>query len=100
MWKTLVNATHFPTNFGRGRSQGALFLKTVLHHLTSLSNIYIIHLIHVQIEGTRVNGRNIAYHGLNLVLDLNQRVFKFLVFLSNSSLYLSVFILEPLLMYP
>ena len=53
----------------------------------------------MQREGTEVNGRITAYHGLDLVLDLNQKVLKFLVFLSNSSLCLSVFVLEPLLMY-
>ena len=53
----------------------------------------------MQIEGTVVNGRSTACHGLNLVLDLNQKVLSFLVLLSNSSLYLSVFVLEPLLMY-
>ena len=45
------------------------------------------------------NRRSTACHGLNLVLDLNQKLLKFLVFLSNSYLYLSVFVLEPLLMY-
>ena len=53
----------------------------------------------MQREGTVVNGRSTVCHGLNLVLDLNQKVLKFLVFLSNSSLYLLVFVLEPLLMY-
>ena len=53
----------------------------------------------MQMEGTVVNGRSTAYHGLNLVLDLNQKVLKFFVFLSNSSLYLSAFVLELLLMY-
>ena len=40
-----------------------------------------------------------AYHELTLFLDLNQKVLKFLVFLSNSSLCPLVFVLEPLLMY-
>ena len=53
----------------------------------------------MQREGTVVNERSTACYGLNLALHLNQKVFKFLVFLSNSSLYLSVFVLEPLLMY-
>ena len=46
-----------------------------------------------------MDGGSTACHELNLVLDLNQKVLKFLVFLSNSSLYLSVFVLELLLMY-
>ena len=50
-------------------------------------------------EGAVVNGRSTAYHVLNLVLDLSQNLIKFLVFLYNSSLYLSVFVLEPLWMY-
>ena len=58
------------------------------------NNIYIY-----RREGTFVNGRRTAYHVLNLVLDLSQNLIKFLVFLYNSSLYLSVFVLEPLLMY-
>ena len=53
----------------------------------------------MQKEGTIVNGRSAACHGLDLVLDLNQKVLNFLVFLSNSPLYLSAFVLEPLLMY-
>ena len=53
----------------------------------------------MQREGTVVNGRSTACHGLNFVLDVNQKVLKFLVVLSNSSLYISVFVLEPLLMY-
>ena len=53
----------------------------------------------MQREGTVANGKSTACHGLNLVLDLNRKVLKFLVVLSNSSLYLSVFVLEPLLMY-
>ena len=56
-------------------------------------------LTHMQREGTVVNGRSTAYRVLNLVLDLNQNLIKFLVFLYNSSLYLSVFVLEPLLIY-
>ena len=56
--------------------------------------------IHMQKEGPVESGRNTACHGgLNLVLDLNQKVLMFLVFLSNSSLYLSIIVLEPLLMY-
>ena len=104
MGKTLVNTTNFPTTFGRFQGlQGVCclydFLKSILHYLTSLSDIYVIYLIHMQTGGTVVNGRSTAYHGLNLVLDLNQKVLKFLVFLFNSSLYLSVIVLEPLLMY-
>ena len=53
----------------------------------------------MQKEGTIVNGRSAACHGLDLVLDLNQKVLNFLVFLSNSPLYLSAFVLELLLMY-
>ena len=45
------------------------------------------------------NRRSTACHGLNLVLYLNQKLLKVLVFLSNSYLCLSVFVLEPLLMY-
>ena len=71
----------------------------MLHYLTWLSDIYVIYLIHMQREGAVTNGRSTACHGLNLVLDLHQKVLKFLVFLSNSSLYLSVLVLEPLLMY-
>ena len=43
--------------------------------------------------------RSTVCHGINIVLDLNQRVLKFLVFLSISSLYLPVFVLQPLLVY-
>ena len=46
-----------------------------------------------------VNGRSTACHGINLVLDVDQKVLKFLAFLCNSSLFLSVFVLEPLLTY-
>ena len=55
----------------------------------------------MQREGTVAYGRSTACHGLSLVLDLTQtqNVLMFLVFLSNSPLYLSVFVLEPLLMY-
>ena len=38
-------------------------------------------------------------HGLSLVIDLNRKVLMFSFFLSNSSLYLPVFVLAPLLMY-
>ena len=65
----------------------------------SLSDINIVYLILMQKEGTVVNGRSAACHGINLVLNLNQKVLKFLVFFSDSSLYLSVFVLEPLLMF-
>ena len=50
-------------------------------------------------EETLVNERSTACHGVNLDFDLNQKMLKFLVFSFNSSLYLSVFVLEPLLMY-
>ena len=71
----------------------------MLHYLMSPSDITAIYLIHMRREGTVVNDRSTASHGVNLVLDLNQKVLKFLVFLSNSSLYLSVFVLEPLFLY-
>ena len=48
----------------------------------------------MQMEETVVNGRSTPCNGLNLILDLTQKVF-----LSNSFLYLSVFVLEPLLVY-
>ena len=53
----------------------------------------------MQMEETVVNGRSTLCYGLNLVLDLTQKLLHFLVFLSNSFLYLSVFVLEPLLVY-
>ena len=53
----------------------------------------------MQRERTVVNERSTACHGADLVLDLNQKVLKFLVFLSNRSLYFSVFVLEPLSIY-
>ena len=53
----------------------------------------------MQRERTVVNGRSSACQGVNLVLDLNQKLLKFLVFLSNRSLYLSGFVLEFLLIY-
>ena len=74
-----------------------IFLESMLHYLTSPSDV--IYLIHMQKEGTVVNERNTACHGVNLVLDLNQKVLKFFVFLSNSYLYFSVFVLELQLMY-
>ena len=73
------------------------FLNSMLHYLTSLSAIYVIYLIHMEREGTVASGRSIICYGLSLGLDLNQKGLKFLVFLSNNSLYLSVFVLEPLL---
>ena len=63
--------------------------------LTSFSDIYVIYLIHMQMEETVVNGRSTACHRLKLVLDLNQKVLKFLVFSSNSFPYFSVFVVEP-----
>ena len=60
------------------------------------SGVNVKYLIHMKREGTVVNRMSTACHEVNLVLDLSQKVLKFLVFLSNSSLYLSVFILEPL----
>ena len=71
----------------------------MLHYLTSPSDINVIYLIHMQGEGTVASEKITAYHGVNLVLDLNQMVLKFLIFLSNGSLYLQVFVLESLLMY-
>ena len=68
------------------------FLKSMLHYLTSLTDIYIICFIHMQRKGTVVNGRSIACLGLNLVLDLNKKVLKFLVFLSSNSPYVLVFV--------
>ena len=50
----------------------------------SLSDINIVYLILMQKEGTVVNGRSPACHGINLVLNLNQKVLKFLVFFSDS----------------
>ena len=50
-------------------------------------------------EGAVMNRKSTACHGLDLVFDLNQKVLKFLVFLFNSSVYLSVFVLEHLLIY-
>ena len=51
----------------------------------------------MQRERAVVNGRSSACQGVNLVLDLNQKLLKFLVFLSNRSLYLSGFVLEFIL---
>ena len=53
----------------------------------------------MQIEGT-TSERSTACRGANLGLDLNQqKMLKVLVCFSNSSLYLAIFVLEPLLMY-
>ena len=53
----------------------------------------------MQIEGT-TSERSTACRGANLGLDLNQqKMLKVLVCLSNSSLYLAIFVVEPLLMY-
>ena len=71
----------------------------MLHFLMSLSDINVIYLIHMQTKAIAVNGESTAYHVLNLVPDLNQKVLEFLVFLANSSLYLLVFVSELLLMY-
>ena len=79
---------YFPTSFGHGCAQSLWFLKSMLHYLTQLSDIYVIYLIHIQRERKVVNGRSTLCHGLNLVLDLNQKMLKFLAFLSNSFLYL------------
>ena len=49
----------------------------------------------MQREETAASGTITACHRLNLVLDLNRKVLKFLVFLSNIYLYLSVFVLAP-----
>ena len=53
----------------------------------------------MQRERTVVNERSPVCYGVKLVFDLNQKVLKFLVFLSNGSQYLSVFVLELLVMY-
>ena len=45
-----------------------------------------------------MNGRSTACHGPNLIRDLNQKVLKFLFFLYSSFFYLSVVVLEPLLL--
>ena len=50
-------------------------------------------------EGTMVNGESTTYHSVNLVLDLNLKLLKILALLSNSSLFLSVFVLQHLLMH-
>ena len=50
-------------------------------------------------EGTMVNGEGTAYHSVNLVLDLSLKLLKILALLSNSSLFLSVFVLQHLLMH-
>ena len=47
----------------------------MLHYLTSLNDINIIYLIHMQKEGTVEKGRSTACREVNLVLDLNQKVF-------------------------
>ena len=53
----------------------------------------------MQIEGT-TSERSTACRGGNLGLNLNQqKMLKVLVCFSNSSLYLAIFVLEPLLMY-
>ena len=44
-------------------------------------------------EETLMNGSTVCCGG-SLVLDLSQKVYKFLVFLSNGSLNLPVFVLE------
>ena len=71
----------------------------MLHYLASLSDIHVIYLIRMQMEVTVVNGRSTACSGLTLVLDLNQNVLRVLVFIPNSFLYLSVFVLKSLFMY-
>ena len=46
-----------------------------------------------------VNGKSTACHELDLVFNLNQKVLKFYIFLSNTSLHLSVSVLEPFFIY-
>ena len=53
----------------------------MLHYLTSPSDINALYLIDMQTEVTVAKKRNTACHRVNLVLDLNQQVLKFLVFL-------------------
>ena len=82
---------NFPTSCCRGLPQGVCCLNnSVLPYLASLSDISVIYLIHMQREGTVVNGRSTVCHGVNLVLDSIQKVLTFLVFLSNSSLCFSL----------
>ena len=50
-------------------------------------------------EETVVNQRSTTCHEVHLVLDWNQKLLKFLVFLCNNSVYLLVFVVEHLLMY-
>ena len=50
------------------------FLKLMLHYLMSLGDISVIYLIRMQKEGAAVNGRSTAYHGVNLIFDLDQSV--------------------------
>ena len=77
MGKTLVNTTNFPTSFGNGRSQGVCCLYNFYNRCYI---IYVIYLIHMQREEAMVKGKSTACHGLNLVLELNQKVLKFLKF--------------------
>ena len=69
------------------------------YFLTSFSDINVKYLIHVQKEKTMVNGGSTACHGVNLVLELNPKVLKDLAFSFNSSLFVSVFGLQLLLIY-
>ena len=62
----------------------------MLHYLTSPSDINVICLIHMQREGTVVKERSTACHGVHLVLHLNKKVLKFLVFISNISVFFSL----------
>ena len=74
-------------------------ISKINHYLASLSHINIIYLIHMQREGTVVNRRRTTCYGTDLILDSNQNMLKLLISLFNSSLYVSVLVLEPLLMY-
>ena len=59
-----------------------IFLKLMLHYLTSPNDINI-YFTHMHREGTVVTVRSTLCHGVNLVLDLNQEVLKFILFLST-----------------
>ena len=75
------------------------FLKLILHCLMSLSDIYVIYFIHMQAEGTVARKRKYCMPWTWLILDLSRKLLQVLVFLSKSFSFLSVFVLEPLLMY-
>ena len=51
------------------------FLKLLmLHYLKSLTDIYVVYLIHMQKEGKVVNKGSTACHRVNLILDSDQKV--------------------------